>query len=199
MLYTKEWFLPDEKSGVVVAGFGENDAFPQLIHYHLASVVSGRLRCAKFEECSITYDNDAAVVPVAQRQMIDLFYRGIFPSISTKIVEIFGSTVRSLLKLDNEEESRKQTNKLERAFKEELEGQIRSEYTGPLIEAVAALPLNDLSALAESLISLTAFRARMSANEEETVGGDVDVAVLSKGDGFVWVRKKDLVSRAGKT
>jgi len=39
----------------------------------------------------------------------------------------------------------------------------------------------------------------MSVNEEETVGGDVDVAVLSKGDGFVWVRKKELVSRAGKT
>jgi hypothetical protein len=171
MMYTKGWFLPDEKSGVVVAGFGENDAFPKLVHYHLGSVVNGRLRYAKFDECSITYDMEAAVVPVAQTQMIDLFYRGIYPSINKKIVEIFGTTVRNLLKLDNSEEGRRESNRLERAFNEELDEQIRREYTGPLIDAVAALPLNDLSALAESLIRLTAFRARMSANEEETVGG----------------------------
>jgi hypothetical protein len=142
---------------------------------------------------------ESAVVPVAQTQMIDLFYRGIFPSINTKIIEIFGTTVRNLLKLDDSENGHRETNSLQRAFNEELDKQIRKEYTGPLIDAVAALPLNDLASLAESLISLTAFRARMSVNEEETVGGDVDVAVLSKGDGFVWVRKKELVSRAGKT
>jgi hypothetical protein len=33
----------------------------------------------------------------------------------------------------------------------------------------------------------------MSADEFETVGGPIDVAVISKGDGFVWVKKKNLV------
>jgi hypothetical protein len=196
MIYTKNWFLPHEKSGVVIAGFGEDDAFPQLVQYEVASVVNERLRYAKVDECSITFDNDAEVVPVAQRQMIDLFYSGMFPSIHAGIVEIFGSTVRNLLKLGNDEEGDKEINRLQQAFKEQVDGHIRSEYTQPLIDAVAALPLYDLSSLAESLISLTAFRARMSASEEETVGGHIDVAVLSKGDGFVWVRKKDFVSRA---
>jgi len=132
MMYTKDWFLPDDKSGVVVAGFGENDAFPQLVHYQVGSVVNGRLRYAKFDQCSITYDMESAVVPVAQTQMIDLFYRGIFSSINTKIIEIFGTTVRNLLKLDDSENGHRETNSLQRAFNEELDKQIRKEYTGPL-------------------------------------------------------------------
>ncbi len=57
--------------------------------------------------------------------------------------------------------------------------------------ALDALPRSDLATMAESLISLTALRARMSAGEMETVGGPIDVAVLSKGEGFVWVKRKD--------
>jgi hypothetical protein len=37
----------------------------------------------------------------------------------------------------------------------------------------------------------------MSANQEETVAEPIDVAVLSKGDGFLWVKHKDLVRQAG--
>jgi len=51
--------------------------------------------------------------------------------------------------------------------------------------------------LAEALVHLTAFRAHMSADEDETVGGPIDVAVISKGDGFVWVKKKDLLRGDG--
>jgi len=55
------------------------------------------------------------------------------------------------------------------------------------------LPLGELCALAEGLVSLTAFRARMSTEKAETVGGHIDVAAISKAEGFVWVRRKDQV------
>lgn len=38
-------------------------------------------------------------------------------------------------------------------------------------------------------ISLTSLVRRMQPGEE-TVGGPVDVAVISKGDGFVWINRK---------
>jgi hypothetical protein len=47
------------------------------------------------------------------------------------------------------------------------------------------------------LVSLTALRARVSAREKETVAGPIDVAVLSKGEGFVWIRHKNFRPRAG--
>ncbi|MHB1751682.1 MAG: hypothetical protein ACYCTF_03080 [Acidiferrobacter sp.] len=46
--------------------------------------------------------------------------------------------------------------------------------------------------MAESLVNLTAFLMRMTANEEQTVSEPIDVALLSKGDGFIWVKHKDV-------
>jgi len=43
--------------------------------------------------------------------------------------------------------------------------------------------------MAESLVNLTSFKRRITA-ETETVGGPIDVAVISKGDGFVWIKRK---------
>jgi len=43
--------------------------------------------------------------------------------------------------------------------------------------------------MAESLVSLTKFKRRIS-REQETVGGPVDVAVITKGDGFIWMKRK---------
>ena len=71
------------------------------------------------------------------------------------------------------------------------EAEVQEKYAQPLMAAVVALPRRDLAAMAEALVSLTAFRARMSVTEKEHVGGPMDVAVLSKGDGFVWVKRKD--------
>lgn len=43
--------------------------------------------------------------------------------------------------------------------------------------------------LAESLVSLTSIKRRVST-EPESVGGPIDVAVISKGDGFIWIKRK---------
>jgi len=59
----------------------------------------------------------------------------------------------------------------------------------PVTTAVAALPKDELAVLAESLVNLTALKRRMSM-AEETVGGPIDVAVISKGDGFIWIKRK---------
>jgi hypothetical protein len=39
------------------------------------------------------------------------------------------------------------------------------------------------------LVSLTSFKQKVSM-DTETVGGAVDVAVISKGDGFIWIKRK---------
>ncbi len=43
--------------------------------------------------------------------------------------------------------------------------------------------------MAESLVNLTKFQRKISPHIE-SVGGAVDVAVISKGDGFVWIKRK---------
>jgi hypothetical protein len=57
------------------------------------------------------------------------------------------------------------------------------------MNAVSNLSKEDLSEMAESLIYLTYLKRRITF-AEESVGGPVDVAVISKGDGFVWIKRK---------
>ncbi|MDP6474755.1 MAG: hypothetical protein QF894_07610, partial [Alphaproteobacteria bacterium] len=47
----------------------------------------------------------------------------------------------------------------------------------------------EIAGLAEALVSLTSLKRRVS-EDEETVGGPIDVAVISKGDGFIWIKRK---------
>ena len=51
------------------------------------------------------------------------------------------------------------------------------------------LPKEQLAEMAESLVNLTALKRRVSS-QEETVGGPTDVALITKGDGLIWVKRK---------
>ena len=62
-------------------------------------------------------------------------------------------------------------------------------FWGPVVSNIATLPKDELAAMAEAFVNLTKFRRRVTV-ERETVGGPIDVAVVTKGDGFVWVRRK---------
>jgi hypothetical protein len=62
-------------------------------------------------------------------------------------------------------------------------------YWRPVIDVVAVLPKDELADMAETFVNLSSFRHKVSM-EVESVGGPVDVAVISKGDGFVWIKRK---------
>ena len=48
---------------------------------------------------------------------------------------------------------------------------------------------DELPHLAESLVALTSLKRHVS-RDAETVGGPIDVALISKSDGFVWIKRK---------
>ena len=71
---------------------------------------------------------------------------------------------------------------------------MKSHYTDPLLETLKNLDKEDMANMAESFVSLTSLIRRMSPHEE-TVGGPGDVAVISKGDGFIWIKRKHYFNR----
>ena len=64
-----------------------------------------------------------------------------------------------------------------------------SKNVQPMMSIVQALPKEELASLAGALVNLTSLKRRVSL-EAETVGGPIDVALISKGDGFVWIQRK---------
>ena len=63
------------------------------------------------------------------------------------------------------------------------------QFSNPTVEMVGLFPKDELAHLAESLVGLTSLHRRVS-KDLETVGGPIDVAVISKHDGFIWIKRK---------
>ena len=80
-------------------------------------------------------------------------------------------------------------NAISKQFVDSFEEEKRKIYTNPLLNTIIALNKEDLASLADSLVSLTSVVRRISPSEE-TVGGPIDVAIISKGDGFIWKNRK---------
>ena len=197
-------------SGVVIAGFGTEDMFPVLVSYSIEGNVCDILKYKENEEEStrIDFENNATIIPFAQGEMVATFMTGVDPNYQTALEgglhELFTSypeiLVDSIDKFSTQEKDELKA-KLQAISDEtfsEYRDRLRSHrsefYVEPIMTVVHMLPKDELAAMAESLINLTSFKRRVSM-EEETVGGPIDVAVISKGDGFIWIKRKHYFDR----
>lgn len=192
------------ESGVVIAGFGDNEYFPNLISYKIEGIISEYLKCEVVENVSIGPSNSAAIIPFAQTSMVHTFIKGINPGLMKHIKSQFNTTVHDLINeiggilLDGVEETQKQelvkalheagNTALSNQF-ENLDAYQKNNHIMPIIDTVKMLNKDELAEMAESLVSITSIEKKMSM-EIETVGGPIDVAIISKGDGFVWYKRK---------
>ena len=180
--------FPGPCSGLVIAGMGEAEPFPGLLFCRVGPVVKGRLKLHLVDHARITHDDTAMIIPFAQRETIDIIIRGIHPDLADSLPALMADSLK-VSKPHKKAPGGDAPDAVER-FETSLQKVISKQHSGPFMQAVAALPRHDLAEMAEALVSLTAFRAHACAGEKETVGGPIDVAILSKGDGFVWVKRK---------
>jgi len=200
----------DNSSGVVIAGFGEKDVFPALYAYQCQAIVANRMRYVQTNATRIgltsSSESDASIIPFAQREMVNRFMEGIDPDfesetrkyLSTLLVDGYPDLILDSLKgkLSDEETNSLRAKlaelgqNLSREFSDQSVAFRRRKFVEPIVETLAALPKDELAAMAESLVNLTSFKRRVTSAEEDTVGGPIDVAVISKGDGFIWIKRK---------
>jgi hypothetical protein len=126
---------------------------------------------------------------------IDSRYRGF---LETSFTELVVSTALHVLDkycdptIDIDTAKKDVSGLAMKAFGEFRKGAIqyrRREFSSPIIEMVSSLPKEEMANMAEAFVNLTSLKRRIS-RDRETVGGPVDVAVISKGDGFIWVKRK---------
>lgn len=190
---TKRWIHPDDRSGIVFAGMGDVERFPSLLNYAVGAITEGKLRYYEKPRSEVTQSETAHLIPLAQREVMDSFIMGIHPELRTGLLNVFKDTVHK--HLPNAAKSRVAaalgSKDFESTFDDALVKVIDDKFRGPLMSAVDGLPRADLAVMAEALVNLTVFKARMTVDQVESVGGPIDVAVISKGDGFVWVKRKN--------
>lgn len=188
-------------SGLVIAGFGDADIFPKLIRYDIEGMVAGRL---KHEITRIDIENDpakcATIVPFAQRDTVTNFMEGISSFLlravyrsAHQLIEKAKDVIKEKLIANDVdadvEYSPEDINNLVTGFMDYIDAQKYKNHVLPVLDAIQYLPKNEMAEVAESLVSITSFRQKISL-EQESVGGAIDVAVISKSDGFVWIKRK---------
>lgn len=207
---SKKDFFSAGSTGFVIAGYGEEAIFPQLLNYRLEGFISGQLKYKKIKERKISYINSdeartASITPFAQRDMVDLFIDGIEPNMEDAIFniidEVIGKYQEQIQKHVPIEFSEEQVKTLEKMGKEivttiieAVEEYKQDHYYYPLLSIVRSLPVSELANMTEALLNLTSFKQRMT-RMTESVSPPIDVAVITKGDGFVWMKKKNLVNK----
>jgi len=190
-------------SGVIIAGFGERDTFPSLESFRIEAVVDNKLKYEKQASTEINFQTTASITPFARGEMVATFMEGIDPDledhIENSLAGIFDKypqiLVDNMEKLDNNEkrllkEKLKQvSNEILRDYQKDVRTYIRKNYVDPVVRVVTMLPKDELAAMAETLVNLTLFKQKVTL-QSETVGGPIDVALISKGDGFIWIKRK---------
>lgn len=135
--------------------------------------------------------------------MVHTFMEGIDPGLKRvnekylgdifqKLPDVIAGAIKGLQKEKKDvitSALRKVSKSLYSDYHQRIEKYKQDKYIHPVISVVSILPKDELASMAESLVNLTMFKQKVSIGAE-TVGGPIDVAIISKGDGFVWIKRK---------
>ena len=197
---------PDNRiaeSGVVIAGYGKNCIFPSINIYAINFCLDNFLHFHNQGEQKICRtENPAVIIPFAQGDIIEGFLKGVSPEMTSffdeylnHLFECMPDLVNARLQEDgksspmNADFFEEVADKLRNDFSRGLQEWISRYHVEPIMTMVVSLPKNELASMAETLVNLTAFKRKITS-ALETVGGPIDVAVISRGDGLVWVKRK---------
>jgi hypothetical protein len=189
-------------TGLVFAGFGEDEIYPHLIPVDISFVIQDRLRyfINTRNEAKISNEMEGAIRPFAQTDVIDTILKGVDPRLEQSFFKnfkyLFQQYNQEILNILGDANPQLSTQireldieALSNVYMEDNNRIKRTNFLIPLMSAVSSLSKEDLAEMAESLIYLTYLKRRITF-AEESVGGPVDVALISKGDGFIWIKRK---------
>lgn len=176
----------DYNTGLVVAGYGKNELFPSIYQLSVDGFIFNQFKYVNesiWNTDPMKTNYTAAIAPFAQQEMIMLLLNGIDPylndlrerqlqSIKEKVIAQYGN--------DDKDHLDSLFSRAEKEFDKEYE----SDYRGPILSMLANLSLGELANMAETMVSLTSFKRKYTGSVR-TVGGPVDVLIISRDDGVV--------------
>lgn len=200
LLVTSKLF-PSDYTGIVITGYGDKELFPSLVEYRIGIVILDKLQICFDRYEKITTDNSAIITPFAQADVIQMFMEGIHPERN----ELLHITIESILSeysklLKDTFRVSKKTDKATSVTVKSINDKIiiklkdllsrdSSKFIVPILDIISVMQPIELANIAESLVNITAIHRQVS-HGMETVGGPIDVALISKGDGFIWIKRK---------
>lgn len=183
----------ERHSGLVFFGYGDLEVYPAVREVLVGCVICDEIRYRLNSQVDLDPGKyyDATIVPYAQSDVTFSVLTGVNPKVNQKIWSSIDESFKELkTELDASHTGLSAgpfTVKGE-ALKAKI-GASKKEITSPIIEMVALMGKENLAELAESLVNITSLISKFT-EASESVGGPVDVAIVTKGDGFIWMKRK---------
>lgn len=188
----------ENRTGIAIVGYGEADYFPQLINYRVYGFLRARLVHMKEAERSISATKKRSeLVTLASTSMVETFLQGIAPDVYHDVGKSFEASLGWLTnelsgKISEEDMTALKKSWGEQATKKFTDSWFSGAYNrhySPITEVIEMLPIDEMANLAETLINLESLKEKVT-RPSESIGGPIDVASITKGEGFVWIKRK---------
>lgn len=191
-------------TGLVFFGFGEKELFPSYKEYKVSIAIDNRIKYVlnSTYEISNSINRRAVIAPFAQSDVTNTVIRAVeddlrqhFYDDNKTVIQGFRDEIVAQLTQAGAPQqlvdilNALDVEKYATDYKKGMDDYIQSHYIDSLIETIAYLSKEDLADIAESLVRMTCIKRHVTSSLE-TVGGPVDVAVITKGDGFIWMKRK---------
>ena len=195
-LYFRSYGEFSSSTGVVFAGYGRLQYFPSVIEYAVSGFVGKQFVYRQERQSDISIGTPSEILPFATRSAVDAFMRGVgldvFVAVSESYKSFASEFARSMLRLANAQEPANLEEELEKsreAFRQTWYGKVLQSHYHSLKRVIASLPMEEMTHLAETMVTLESLKEKVTS-PKQSVGGPIDVAVITKSEGLVWIKRK---------
>ena len=187
----------ENQTGIVIAGYGEDEIYPSLRHFQIDGVINGDVRIVYTErDFDISEDFPSSINTFAQREIMENILYGMdrdetdrLRKIPDGVREYLDEKANEFLNLERKDLA---ISRISGFVDYKITSLINSKKReNDIHNSIVFLPPQEIALLAESMINITSILRKVKLDDNNaTVGGPVDVAVITKNDGFTWVKRK---------
>jgi len=199
----KDLFFEDV-TGLVFAGFGAEDRYPVVTTHFLSAIVGGIVKRGEASTDAIDGDVRSKIRVFADSEVTNAFIRGIDFSLERRVYSIMQLLMQSLVDQvvgafggidpgQREDVRRRFHANLLPQYVNAFRGMVgdyqQQTFINPVLRVLEIAGRDELAETARELVGLNVFKKRIMA-QKQTVGGAIDVAVISREGGFQWYNRQ---------
>lgn len=193
----KDLFLEDV-TGLVFAGFGSEERYPSVVTCYMSAIIGGIAKRGQPIVDAIDGDIRSRIRVFADSEVTNAFIRGIDFNLERRLFGGFRVMLHGLVdqvieamplqdaSLRENVRGRFQRDfvpKYFEAFHRMIADYQQQAFINPILRVLEIAAKNELAETARDLVGLNMFKKRITA-QKQTVGGAIDVAVISREGGF---------------
>ncbi|WP_175924448.1 hypothetical protein [Burkholderia latens] len=198
----KEFSSYPQVSGLVFAGYGKSQFFPQLAERKVSTFTGQSVVWSLGNTLTVTRDQPSHISQFATTSMVDVFTKGygfgMFLAVDDAIDATFSkipADICAAAGVGLPQNAQALFQQARDSFHQEWTQRLHQENFAKIQGTIGTLPIDEMVHLAETMIVLESLKEKVTS-PSQSVGGPVDIAVIAREEGLVWVKRKQFFDSA---